>query len=99
NPSKLMSPSLCAARGFLSTVCGDTRRGRPLLTTRLTTRRHPRRKSWQWSGGVLAGAAHSATLRSYFTEPAPMLRVLASLLGFVVGYVVAAFAGDWAIET
>jgi hypothetical protein len=28
-----------------------------------------------------------------------MLRVLASLLGFVVGYVVAAFAGDWAIET
>ena len=28
-----------------------------------------------------------------------MLRVLASLLGLIVGYLVAAFAGDWAIET
>jgi hypothetical protein len=28
-----------------------------------------------------------------------MLRFLASLLGLVVGYFVAAVAGDWAIET
>ncbi|MGA2492731.1 MAG: hypothetical protein ABSF67_07230 [Roseiarcus sp.] len=28
-----------------------------------------------------------------------MLRVLASLLVLIVGYAVAAFAGDWAIET
>lgn len=28
-----------------------------------------------------------------------MLRFLASLLGLVGGYAVAAFAGDWAIET
>jgi hypothetical protein len=47
----------------------------------------------------LAGAALSATLRLLFPDPPTMLRVLASLLGLVVGYLVAALAGDWAIAT